>query len=81
MDESWYSDLCESYTHVTPSTKPNSFNEEKRNVCGGIVQAAGVKRSTDQLTELVSMVALFYCRYFNLDDLFDEIAKEAKLES
>lgn len=80
MDKEWYSDLCEGYTHVTPETKPNNFNEEKRNIVGGVVQDKGVQCAIEQLTSLVSMVALFYCRYFELDDLFDAIVSEAKLE-
>ncbi len=80
MDEKWYSELCESYTHVTPATKPNRFNEDDRNVCGGIVQEKGVQESIEQLTSLVSMVALFYCKYFELDDYFERIVQEARIE-
>ena len=81
MDGQQYSELCESYTHVTPFTKPNSFNEENRNVCGGIVQQKGIEDSVEQLTSVVGMVALFYCRYFELDDYFNRIIEEAELDS
>jgi hypothetical protein len=81
MDEAWYSELCESYTHVTPSTKPNSFNEENRNVCGGLVQARGVDTATEQLTALVSMIALFYCKYFQLDDFFERIVRKSNVDT
>ena len=81
MDDQWYSDLCESYTHVTPFTRPNSFNEENRSIVGGIVQQKGIENSVEQLTNVVAMVALYYCRYFKLDDYFDRIIEEAGLES
>lgn len=81
MDQAWYSKLCESYTHITPGAKPNNFNEHNRNVCGGMIQEGGVEAALDQLTSIVSMVSLFYCRYFELDDYFELIVKDAKLEN
>ena len=81
MDKEWYSDLCESYTHIKPQTRPNNYNEDKRNICGGIVQPIGVEKTVDQLGTVVSMIALFYCRYFELDDYFELIIKEAGIES
>lgn len=81
MDEQWYSNLCAAYTHITPATKPNNFNSEHRNIVGGLIQAEGLDSALNQLTTLVSMVALFYCKYFELDDFFELIANRVQSEN
>lgn len=73
MNEDQYSSLCESYTHITPSTSPNNFNKESKNVCGGIVQEKGLSEALEQLTNIVAMIALLYCKYFKLNDIFDRL--------
>lgn len=37
MDEDWYSELCESYAHMTPDANPNMHNELQRRVAGGLI--------------------------------------------
>jgi hypothetical protein len=37
-DEDWYRRLCESYTHVTPQTKPNLHNQDGKAFAGGVFQ-------------------------------------------
>ena len=81
MDKEWYAKLCESYVHVAPHAKINNFNEDDRNLCGGIVQRNGVEACLDQLTTIVSMISLFYCREFELNDYFDLIANEFEIEN
>lgn len=67
-------------THITPGTKPNNFNTADRNIVGGYVQDKGLETALTQLTSIVSMVALFYCKYFEFDDLFELIVKLAKID-
>jgi hypothetical protein len=78
MDAKWYGELCEDYTHITPKAAPNFHEELKRSIAGGIVQEAGIERALKQLTPIVGMVALLYCRYFQFDDLFGELTKWAE---
>ena len=75
MSQDWYGGLCEAYTHVTPDTAPNKYDINK-NVCGGIVQPEGARVAINQLTEIVAMVSLYYCRYSDLMDLFDRLWSE-----
>lgn len=75
MDKDWYSELCESYTHATPQTSPNKYDLE-RNVCGGIVQRTGVQTVIEQLTNIVAVVSLYFCRYSSLDDIFERLASD-----
>lgn len=74
MDEDWYSELCESYAHIAPDTNPNMHNELQRRVTGGLVQEQGIKKSIRQLTFLISMVSLVFCKISDMDDLFDPIS-------
>lgn len=71
-DEDWYSDLCEKYTHVSPFTRPNMHNESTAMV-GGVYQDKGLEESLDKLSSILCATSLFVCRYFNFDDLFEEI--------
>jgi hypothetical protein len=73
MDGDWYSDLCEKCTHVTPQTAPNKY-ELGRPVCGGIVQKEGLDKALEQLTTIVTPVALYLCKYSGLDDIFERIS-------
>jgi hypothetical protein len=73
MDADWYSELCESYTHITPWASPNNHNDMNRVICRGMVQEAGIEKSLGQLTIAVGTVALMYCLYFEYDDLFNEL--------
>jgi hypothetical protein len=75
MDCDWYCDLCESYTHITPQTAPNRY-DLGRNVCGGIILREGAKKVIEQLTHIVAVVSLYFCRYSDLDDIFETLASE-----
>lgn len=76
-DKDWYSQVCEAYTHVSPILEPNDHGIEK-NVCGGIFQKTGYIGCIEQLTRMVLIVALDYCRYAKLDDVYQEIQIAAK---
>ena len=77
MDADWYSDLCESYTHLTPGADVNMHNEDQRRIAGGLIQEQGFEKALGQLEFLVSIVSLYFCKNFDLDDLFNEITKWA----
>lgn len=74
-DEDWYSRFCEEYTHVGPQTKPNTHNTEGRGWAGGIYQAAGFKRTLEELSGALLPVSLIVCKYFEFSDLFDELTR------
>ncbi len=72
-DKDWYSSLCENYTHVNAGTKPNAHNDKSLPHAGGVLQPAGLERSLDELVAVLGFVAMPICRYFNFDDLFEEL--------
>jgi len=72
-DSDWYSSFCERYTHISPSTKPNLHNEAGLPHAGGVFQPVGLRDSVDELATVLGSVALPICRYFRLDDVFDEL--------
>jgi hypothetical protein len=67
----WYSDLCEKYVHPTPNTRPNMHGENV--VVGGIYQKDGLNTALTQLATVSSELALPICKYFQYDDLFEQI--------
>lgn len=77
-DQDWYSSFCEKFTHVTPATKPNSHNDEGRSIVGGIFQPGGLSFSQGELATVLVSVALPVCRYFNFNDLFDELVEAVR---
>ena len=72
--DDWYARFCESYTHVTPQTKPNMHNARSEAYVGGVYQAAGIKSALDELATFLASVAMIVSRYFKFDDLFEEIS-------
>ena len=76
MDSEWYSNLCESYTHIIAKAKPNMHNENDISICGGRMQAEGISKALGQLTEIVVAIALYICRYFQYEDLLEEIGSQ-----
>lgn len=71
-DKDWYSNLCENYVHVSPATKPNMHNESIA-VVGGKYQNKGLETSLNELCTIIPSMSLIICRYFNFDDLFEDI--------
>jgi hypothetical protein len=69
-NKDWYSNFCESYTHVHAGTKPNAHNEEKKAYVGGIVQDDGLKISVGELATVCSHLALIVSRYMDMNDMF-----------
>lgn len=76
MDGEVYSNLCESYTHITAGAKPNMHNEVDLSICGGRMQPDGISKALDELTNIVVPVAMYVCRYFQYPDLLEEIGNQ-----
>ncbi len=72
--DDWYARFCESYTHVTPQTKPNMHNTYGRAHVGGVYQEQGLDAALSELATVLTSVAMIVCRYFKFSDLFDEIS-------
>jgi hypothetical protein len=83
-DADWYSSLTEKYTHLSPKMRPNFHNEE-RPVCGGVFQPKGLNEVLGSLVAILMFLSMFICRYFQFDDLFEEITRmireDAKMAS
>jgi hypothetical protein len=77
-DEDWYSRFCETYTHVTPQTRPNVHNPGGQSHVGGVYQSEGLKRTLEELATVLGSVSMLVCKYFNFSDLFEEICAVAK---
>ncbi len=71
-DKDWYSNLCEKYVHASPATKPNMHNESIA-VVGGVYQHKGLETSLNELCTIIAATSLLICKYFNFDDLFQDI--------
>jgi hypothetical protein len=69
------SELCETYTHPTAGMAPNQHNEMQRAICGGVVQEEGLRESLDALIEMVAVIALYYTRLFQFEDVFEDLAQ------
>jgi hypothetical protein len=81
--DDWYSRFCETYTHITPQTKPNMHNTYGRAHVGGVYQEHGLDAALDELATVLTSVAMIVCRYFKFFDLFDEIStslRSARME-
>jgi len=74
-DENWYSRFCETYTHITPETKPNMHNNAGQPYAGGVYQLEGLTRALSELGTVLGAVALIVCKYFKFDDLFEEVCR------
>ena len=72
-DETWYSRFCETYSHVTPQTKPNMHNKADQPYAGGVFQYEGLTKALDELATVLGSVALIVCEYFQFSDLSEEI--------
>jgi hypothetical protein len=68
----WYSQLCESYTHVTPETKPNMHNPAGQGFVGGAFQPEGLHRTLRELGTVLSTTAMFVSAYAKFDDILAE---------
>lgn len=72
-DRDWYSSFCDKYTHITPATKPNLHNDKELSHAGGIFQPTGLNYSLSELATVLASVAMPICKYFKLDDIFDDL--------
>lgn len=72
-DADWYSRFCQAYTHLTPNTKPGMHNASGQGNAGGVYQRAGLSQTFGELATVLGSRALFVCKYFKFEDLFDEL--------
>ena len=72
-DTDWYSRLCESYTHVTPKTRPGAHGRDSKDWVGPVFQKQGADSSISELAGIIAPLAAMICAYFKFDDLFAEI--------
>jgi hypothetical protein len=73
VDEDWYSELCEKYSHVTPGTSPNMHSDDRLRRVGGMLQPHGLAECAGQLAMVLVPLALMVSRYVNLADTVAEI--------
>jgi hypothetical protein len=73
-DKDWYNRFCETYTHVTPETKPNMHNAGGQGYAGGVYQPEGLNNTLGELATVLGSVSLMVCAYFKFSDLFEEIS-------
>ncbi|HEX8557743.1 MAG TPA: hypothetical protein VF668_06570 [Pyrinomonadaceae bacterium] len=73
-DGDWYSRFCETYTHVTPETKPNVHNDAGLPYVGGVYQEDGLRNSLGELATALGVIALMVSKYVGLEELFDELS-------
>jgi hypothetical protein len=76
--EEWYQEMSEGYTHITPATQPN-FHGGAAWV-GGRYEEKGAEKCFGALLYVVTMLAMFICKFFTFDDLFKEISAGLKDE-
>ena len=62
-DEVWYLRFCETYSHVTPQTKPNMHNKADQPCAGGVFQYEGLTKALDELSTALGSVAVIVCEY------------------
>lgn len=74
----WYSHFCESYTHVTPQTRPNMHGSTAQ--VGGLYQDQGMSTVVEELMNVLGFIAMIVCRYFKFDDLFSELSKHLEVD-
>jgi hypothetical protein len=78
MDKEAYEQLCEIATHVHGATAPNAYGEDGRRHVGGFVQAAGVMRVTEELSNVVVLLAMFASKMVHRDDLFEQVVETVR---
>jgi hypothetical protein len=74
--DAWYRELSEDYAHITPSTKPNIHGGVP--YVGGKFDKDGMKKCFGAMLYVLFTLALFICRFFKFDDLFDELSTKIK---
>ena len=72
-DQDWYARFCETYTHITPETKPGMHNDVGKGHAGGVYQSAGLADSLDDLVTVLVTLAMLVCKFFKFEDLYEEL--------
>jgi hypothetical protein len=78
MDGTWYSELCETATHVTPDTVPNLHNSAGQKYVGGIEQPEGFRKCIEQLAMISASAAMISARMIGRGDLAEELIADIK---
>jgi hypothetical protein len=78
MPGSWYAELCSKATHVTPHTAPNLHNNEGKRYVGGVPQHNGFHDCIDQLTEIVTNIAMTSGKILGREDLMKTVIEELR---
>jgi hypothetical protein len=72
MDDKWYAELSEGYTHITPQTQPNLHGDVA--FVGMRYEQKGCKETIKSLLLILTHLCVFICPYFELSDLSEKIA-------
>jgi len=71
--ESWYKDYCERFTHVTPHTRPNQYDQSITGIAGGVLQKEGLDKSIGDLASISGSLALLIAHAFKFNDLWEAL--------
>jgi hypothetical protein len=71
MDDKWYAELSEAYTHITPQTQPNLHGDIA--FVGMRYEEKGCKETIVSLLRILTHLCVFICPYFELSDLSEKI--------
>ena len=74
-DRDWYSNFCESYTHVHAGTKPNAHNDDNKAHVGGVVQDKGLNDSVSELATVSAKLAMLVSKYTEMNDMFSMLCE------
>jgi len=73
IDQKMYRELCETATHITPSTRPNAHDSENQGFVGCSYQKKGYKKCIDNIEFVSCAVALPAAGLLERRDLGDEL--------
>jgi hypothetical protein len=76
-DQEWYSRLCESFTHVTPQTRPGAHGHNASGCVGPVFQEQGADTSMSELAQIIGPLAAMICGYFKFADLLEELRRHS----
>jgi hypothetical protein len=78
-NDDWYRELSENYSHPTPMVRPNEHGGSPW--VGGKYDRDGAGSCYGRTMYALTMLAMFVCRWFKFDDLFEEISKGLREEN
>lgn len=72
VDEHWYGDLSEKYTHRVLGVVPNRHSLEC-GMAGNVFQEEGMRKALEEPTNVCAGLALLVSRHFQFDGLYAEL--------